>query len=467
MLRGDTIAAISSSVGPAARIILRVSGAQSRDIANTVGVPQDLPASSASRQDISFGGFTFAAWIYVFHAPRSYTGEDLIELHIPGNPLLASRLLDHLLKHGARAAEPGEFTARAFFNGRMDLSTAEGVAAVIGAGNDQELQAGRQLMAGELARRLAPIMTSLKQTLALIEVGIDFSQEDVTILASEEQAARIAQVDTDLHSLLSESSRFTRLSHEPRVVLVGRPNAGKSTLLNTLAGHDRAVVSPIAGTTRDVLSARVALPSGYIHLTDVAGIQQINADDSIENQMQSQARRAVAEADFIVLVQDATDLSRSIELDREPNLVVRTKLDLTLLFPPPVLGGRDREGVCCERADASNAIEPPPQPSPGVPEEGEVSVSAKTGTGMDDLITTLNARCFGTASTNTGLALNVRHVQAIEAACSALARTTHATDGELIAADLREVLDALGSILGHVSTDDLLGVIFSGFCIGK
>jgi tRNA modification GTPase len=478
MLRGDTIAAISSSVGPAARMIVRMSGPGARDIASTLGIPRDLltgmpispspgtpgegwgggpspsahppastenplpipppayrerepetPRASATRLTISFDGFTFPAWIYAFHAPHSYTGDDLIELHIPGSPLLASRLLDHLLKHGARAAEPGEFTARAFFNGRMDLSTAEGVAAIIGARNEQELQAGRQLMAGELARRLIPIMASLKQTLALVEVGIDFSQEDVTILAAAEQSARIAQVDADLQSLLESSSRFARMSHEPRVVLVGRPNAGKSTLLNALAGHDRAVVSPIAGTTRDALSACIALSRGYIHLTDVGGIEEIATTDSIEQQMQSQAQRAIAEADFVILLKDATDTQLQLELPRNPDLIITSKLDLN----PNVEG---------------------------------LAISAKSGQGMDRLIDELNSMCFASA-TGGGLALNVRHVRAIESARAALARTTDIADGELIAADLREALDVLGSILGHVSADDVLGAIFSGFCIGK
>jgi len=478
MLRGDTIAAISSSVGPAARIIVRVSGPAARDVAASVGVPGDLAASSASRLEISFDGLTFPAWIYAFHAPHSYTGDDLIELHIPGSPLLASKLLDHLLKHGCRAAEPGEFTARAFFNGRMDLCTAEGVAAIIGARNEQELQAGRQLMAGELARRLIPIMASLKQTLALVEVGIDFSQEDVTVLAAAEQSARIMHVDSDLQSLLESSSRFARMSHEPRVVLVGRPNAGKSTLLNALAGHDRAVVSPIAGTTRDALSARIALPRGYIHLTDVAGIEEIAATDPIEQQMQSQARRAVAEADFVILLKDATDTQPQLELPRNPDLIVSSKIDLRISPSPGTPGEGWGGGPSSCLHPVASAEDPLPIPPPAYRERGKegagrspakpmsLAISAKSGQGMDRLIDALNALCFANA-TGGGLALNVRHVRAIESARSALARATKVDDGELVAADLREALDALGSILGQVSPDDVLGVIFSGFCIGK
>ena len=477
MIRGDTIAAISSSVGPAARMILRLSGPGAAEVAATVGVPVNLQGSTASRISLAFDGFTFPAWVYVFQAPRSYTGDDLIELHIPGNPLLAARLLDHLLKHGARAAEPGEFTARAFLNGRMDLSSAEGVAAVIGAGNENELQAGRRLMAGELARRLTPILQVLKQTLALVEVGIDFSQEDVTILAADEQTSRIAEVDVMLQSLLADSSRFGRMSHEPRVVLVGRPNAGKSTLLNVLAGHERAIVSPVAGTTRDALSARVALPRGYILLTDVAGVEETPSADAIDQQMQSQAQRALAEADVVLILQDVTDLRPRLTLARTPHLFVRTKIDLTppgLSSPAPGIPGEGWGGgsSSAQGTQKDNPLpNPPPEYRGREPEETSrdllLSISAKSGTGMSEFITALDTRCFGDSTTSSGLALNVRHVRAIGAARSALVRTAEVNDAELIAADLREALDALGSVLGEVSPDDILGEIFSGFCIGK
>ena len=467
MHRGDTIAAISSSVGPAARMILRLSGPGAFNIAETIDVPGNLAPSSAARVPLTFDGFNLRAWVYVFRAPRSYTGDDLIELHIPGNPLLASRLLDHLLRHGARAAEPGEFTARAFFNGRMDLSTAEGIAAVIGAGNDSELQASRQLMAGELARRLIPIVAALKQTLALVEVGIDFSQEDVTVLAAEEQASRIASVVAMLQSLLSESTRFARLSHEPRVVLVGRPNAGKSTLLNALAGHDRAIVSPVAGTTRDALSARVALLRGYILLTDVAGVEETETDDVIDLQMQSQAQRALAEADVVVYLQETNDPRLPLALARQPDLVVTSKIDLRISPSPGIPGVGWGGGLFSRLASHNEQMNPLPSPPPEYREREKISISAHSGAGMHQLVAALDDRCFGHAGFGRSLALNVRHVRAIEAARCALARTVDTTDGELVAADLREALDALGTVLGQVSPDDVLGEIFSGFCIGK
>src|SRR5207248_1484978 len=269
--------------------------------------------------------FEFSSWIYVFRAPHSYTGEDTIEFHIPGNPLLARMLLDELIKLGARRADPGEFTARAYFNGRLDLSQAEGVAATIAASSDAELRAARQLLADELARRVKPALDSLADALALIEVGIDFSEEEVEFISGDEIRARLDLIDRTLDDLLRDSARLERLHHTPQFVLVGRPNAGKSTLLNALAGEHRAVVSPHAGTTRDALCADVTLARGIIQMIDVAGIDQpADPVDSIATQMQSRAHATIESADRVILIQDCLDDSTKPSLARAPDLVVIT-----------------------------------------------------------------------------------------------------------------------------------------------
>ena len=278
MQSGDTIAAVSSAVGPAARMIVRVSGPRAWQIAQAISPEASLFASSACRAGLQLGAMTVPATLYSFQSPRSYTGEDLVEFHIPGNPLIVRLLLGELIAQGARPAEAGEFTARAYFHGRMDLTEAEGVAATIAAHGEQELRAARQLLSGELARRLRPAMELTAETLALIEVGIDFTEEDVSFLSASEITGRIEQVDGMLRELVDQSARFEKLTHEPRAVLVGRPNAGKSTLLNALAGKERAIVSPTAGTTRDAISAEIAFERGMVRLIDIAGMEERTED---------------------------------------------------------------------------------------------------------------------------------------------------------------------------------------------
>ncbi len=440
MISSDTIAAISSAVGQAARMIVRMSGRDADRIASSI-VRQEIGAGKGGEAiftQLYFHDLVVPGWIYRFKGPRSYSGEDLIEFHIPGNPLLARMLLDELLRLGARAAEAGEFTARAFFNGRIDLTAAEGVAATIGAHNQQELSAARQLMAGELARRVGPLMERLAQMLALVEAGIDFSEEDISFIAIEEVSNGTEEIKSALEDLYEQSARFERLTHEPSFVLVGRPNAGKSTLLNALAGGPRAVVSAVAGTTRDALSAEVAVDRGIVKVIDVAGVEEAApAAGEIARQMHERALRTVDEADFVVLVRDVTDSRPILELARKADLVVRTKIDL----------------------------------SSGSEIESGLAVSAQSGQNMDLLRTRMSELAFGVStSASASLALNSRHLQAIDDAITSLNRAQLAVNScgaELIALELREALQSLGQILGQMTPDDLLGRIFATFCIGK
>jgi tRNA modification GTPase len=451
MTTGDTIVAISSAAAPAARMIVRASGAAAHAIASRLSglLPPD-GAGIALRRSLTFAGFSLpGCWVYLFRAPRSYTGEDLAEFHVPGNPLVARMLLDDILRHReARQAEPGEFTARAYFNGRLDLAEAEGVAATIAAAGEAELRAARQLRAGELSRRLRPAMDLIAETAALVEVGIDFSDEDVTFLSPEQLADRVDAADRMLAELVAQSGRFERLVHEPSFVLIGRPNAGKSTLLNALARQARAVVSPVAGTTRDVLSAEVALEHGIVRVLDVAGLEVVPVTVSdaspqadVVRQMHSRALAAAECADFVVLVQDVTDPRPPPDFARESDLRVLTKADLAHTTPT-------------ERA------------APGA-----LLVSAASGQNLDRLRGAMNqiafAATFGAPA--SGVALTSRHLSAIAEARAALHRARAAAGGgaELAALELREALDALGRVLGRVSPDDLLGQVFSSFCIGK
>jgi tRNA modification GTPase len=292
-------------------------------------------------------------------------------------------------------------------------------------------------MAGELAKRLRPLMDRLAETLGLVEVGIDFSDEDVTFLPQEEVARRAAAIDASLADLVAESDRLERLSAEPTVVLVGRPNAGKSTLLNALAGHDRAVVSPVAGTTRDLLTAEVPLLRGLIRLTDAAGLDDgpaLHASDArahVESEMRRRALEAVQSADLVVLVVAADDDRPRIHVGRGVDLVVHTKSDLAVV---PI---------------------------------GHLAVCAPAGDGLPRLREKLDELAFGRSTASHRLAINRRHLHHIDAARAALGRAQAAPAVELTALELRDALDSLGAVLGAISPDDVLGLVFSRFCIGK
>ena len=295
-------------------------------------------------------------------------------------------------------------------------------------------------MAGELARRLGPAMELLADTLALVEVGIDFTEEDVSFLSAPELEGRIKQVDGLLDQIVAGSARFDKLAHEPSIVLAGRPNAGKSTLLNALAERERAVVSPVAGTTRDAIWAEVTLRRGIVRVIDVAGLEADSASsDQIERDMRQRALRELESADVVVLVHDGSSADAPLCLPRRPDLIIVSKSDL---------------------------------PQVGTIAEG-LTVSARRGERMDVLRSKLDELAFGAATsapTAASLALNARHLQSITAARDAMSRAadlTRADGAELLALELREALDELGRILGSVSPDDLLGRIFSAFCIGK
>jgi tRNA modification GTPase len=427
----DTIVAMSSAVGVAGRIIVRLSGADAPSILENFGVPRGEHAS-ARRAELRFDGVACPAWVYQFESPGSYTGEDLIELHLPGNPVLARMVVDWATRHGARPAEPGEFTARAYFRGKLDLSQAEGVAAAIAAQNREQLAASRQLMAGELATRLRPDLETLAESLALLEAGIDFSDEGIEFISLRDLLGRFEGVIGHLETLARESVRFEKLTHEPAIVLAGRANAGKSTLTNALSGQNRSVVSPVSGTTRDALSVEIVLRRGIARLIDAAGIES-EISGEIDRQMREMALAAIERADVLVLVRDSTDGRGEIQLTRLPDIRVASKCDL------------------------------------GTPGWSDyLAVSAVRGEGMDELREKMDRVAFGSDSAGARLALSGRHVRLLEEAVETLRRAPAAKDSiELLAAEVRGAIDALGEILGIVTPDDILGRVFSRFCIGK
>lgn len=442
MWTGDTIVAVSSAPPPARRVVLRISGPDALAAArNLSAVPHLRGVTDVSLRirGSSGGGVSVPAVVSVFRGPSSYTGEDVVEIGVPGSPWVVQALMASLLAvPGVRQAEPGEFTARAFLAGKLDLTAAEGVAAAIAAADQRQLDAARQLRSGQLVREITPLTDRLAELLALVEAGIDFSDEDVRFITPSDLATSLDEFIDRLASLLTRGRQFGVLTATPRIVLTGPPNAGKSTLLNRLTGQTRAVTSPVAGTTRDVLEARLKLPRGEALLTDTAGLAEAPPTDDIESQMVAAARSAVAAADLVVRVIPLTHGHPSAHLGREPDLLVHTMADLAPATPPT---------------------------------PGSVVVSAHTGQGIPDLTKRLDELCFGRPG-GDGLALTTRHIahlrDALDTLTTVRASLAAAADvDELTAASLREALTSLGHISGAVSPDDVLGKVFATFCIGK
>lgn len=468
----DTIVAISSAAGVAVRGIVRLSGPEARSLAAGVfrtEEPASLTDVPAWRRVFGWvridESAELPAEVYTFRAPASYTRQDLVELHVPGAPPVLAMVMDRLARAGARPAEPGEFTARAFFNGAMDLTEVEGVAAIIAARNDSQLRASEALLHGELSRRTVRHREILADLLALIEARIDFAEEPYAFISPETVVETLQNTLNSLVHLHREAPFVERLEVLPTVLLAGRPNAGKSTLFNRLTGTDRAIRSATAGTTRDLLSAPLTLESGEMLLLDSAGLDEdIGSDPAAgtagpEHRAQAAARQALRRADAVVLVTDATEPVHPA--------------DLALL-------GEAADRCACiaaNKIDLANAAQRACWADPTVAGHVVVAISALTGEGIAALRASLDHHVF-TGSKPHGratLALSNRQHEALREACEALEAALRlcrqVSEGheptELIAMEIRTAMNALSHLTGEVMTEDLLGRIFARFCVGK
>jgi tRNA modification GTPase len=399
--------------------------------------------------------------VYLFKAPTSYTGQDLVEFHLPGSPVLLEMSLRRLFEAGARQAQPGEFTARAFVNRRMDLTEAEGVAAIINARSDAQLAAANKLAHGAVSKQVNQLQERLADLLSLVEADIDFSDEGLSFITSDQLGERVSTLAEELERIRSRAQNEEQLDYLSTVALVGPPNVGKSSLLNALSGLDRAICSPMPGTTRDILSAPVELGKCEALLVDMAGLG--TAGSSIEQGARELARSMICQADLILFV---------IDLSLDPP---RPRFELL----DSLRGGRDRILYVANKTDLLNREEVSVRCESLRAERGEIvwPVSALTGAGLDRLRGLLESR-LRASPTGAGRelpALNARHIQAVETAESALKRAgeicrAHAdllAVAELLACELREAADELAAITGKVSPENLLSRIFGRFCIGK
>ncbi|MGS1127547.1 tRNA uridine-5-carboxymethylaminomethyl(34) synthesis GTPase MnmE [Rhodanobacter sp. UC4437_H4] len=442
----DTIAAIASAPGAAGVGVLRVSGPAAPAIAQTLlgRAPQPRHAHFAALRD-GAGELIDRGLLLYFPAPASYTGEPVLELQGHGSAVLLDALLRRCCELGARLARPGEFTERAFLNGKLDLAQAEAVADLIAARSQAGARAALQSMEGVFSRKVGALLQALIALRVHIEAAIDFPEEEIDFLADPAITAQLAKLRRELADLLREAQRGVRLNDGLKVAIIGRPNAGKSSLLNALAGSDRAIVTPIAGTTRDVLRESLSLDGIVLELADTAGLR--DTEDEVEREGVRRAHGELQRADVALLVTAAAHAGADLAFFAAlPSQVERIVL----------VNKIDRDGLAAH-------------------DEWRESVywlwaSARTGDGLDLLRDHLK-HVAGAGSGEGAFSARRRHVLALQSVrdhldrTAAILATTRA--GELAAEELRQAQHALGEITGHYSSDDLLGAIFSSFCIGK
>lgn len=439
----DTIAAIASAPGAAGVGVLRVSGPGVPDIAHVLlgRAPTPRHAHFAAFRDAA-GDLIDHGLLLYFPAPASYTGEHVLELQGHGNAVLLDALLRRVCELGARLARPGEFTERAFLNGKLDLAQAEAVADLIAADSQAGARAALRSMEGVFSRRVEALLHALIALRVHIEAAIDFPEEEIDFLADPAIARQLHALREQLAGLLRETQRGVRLTDGLRVAIIGRPNAGKSSLLNALAGVDRAIVTDIAGTTRDVLREQLNVDGVSLELIDTAGLR--DTDDPVEREGVRRARHELTRADVALLVTDAAGA------DEDQRLFADVQAEV-------------------ERIVFVNKIDLDRRPAHSEPREGAwwLWASARTGDGLDLLRAHLK-QLAGAGSGEGAFSARRRHVLALEKVEGHLQRTADVLRaGELAAEELRHAQHALGEITGTYTSDDLLGAIFSSFCIGK
>ncbi|GAB3345346.1 tRNA uridine-5-carboxymethylaminomethyl(34) synthesis GTPase MnmE [Lysobacter tyrosinilyticus] len=445
MNQRDTIAAIATAPGAGGVGIVRLSGARARAIAEaTSGLRLRPRHAHYARFADGAGDIIDDGIALYFQAPASYTGEDVVELQAHGSPVVLEQLVQRCVELGARRARPGEFSERAFLSGKLDLAQAEAVADLIAAADANAARAARRALDGEFSRRVEALSADVLAIRVHVEAAIDFADEPIDTLGGAQLLARFADAAHALDELLRAAERGRRLRDGLHAVIVGPPNAGKSSLLNALAGSDRAIVTDIAGTTRDLLHEVVRIDGVELTLVDTAGLRE--GGDAIEREGMRRARSELDRADLAIIVLDARDV------------------DAGRAAVADAIAGVPQRLWLHNKADLLPGANP-------ADDAEHLHVSARTGRGLDVLHARLRALAQreGVAGEGTFTA-RARHVDALREAQDELVLARAQLDAEaldLAAESLRHAHDALGEITGQVRADDLLGHIFSSFCIGK
>ena len=445
----DTIAAISTALGEAAISVVRVSGPQALPIAaQAFKLPAKLTPRRAHLVQVvdADANFLDHGLLLHFKAPASYTGEDVIEFHGHGGILVTQRVLDRLLACGARAAEPGEFTQRAFLNGKMDLTQAEAVMDLIHAQSTLALRAANEQLGGAIGREATAMQQEIIPVLAHIEAFIDFPDEDISPETGADLLKRIDAVLERAQKLIATSEQGRILRHGARTVISGAPNVGKSSLLNVLLGFERAIVSPTAGTTRDTIEEIIQVHGIPLRLVDTAGLRE--AGDDIERHGIQRTERELDRADLVIEVVDASQPAATVQRLTLPDSIANRRI---LILNKADLG-----------LHPSWSAEPKAIP-----------LSCLTGSGIEtlrDAIRDVIAHA-GPLAADHPIAINARHKAAFERAAERLLAAKTALERgeapEFIALEIREALQAIGDVIGQVDVERILDVIFSTFCIGK
>ena len=441
----DTIVAAATPPGTGGVAIVRLSGPQVEAIARKLIGELPTPRLASKRNFCDASGTLLDTGIVLyFPAPASFTGESVLELHGHGSPLVVTLLIDAAVVLGARIAEPGEFTRRAYLNDKLDLVQAEAIADLINSGTEQAARAALRSLSGAFSASVTALVEQVTRLRMYVEAAIDFPEEEVDFLSDAALHKRLQECD-DAFIALRQQVRVGRVLRDGyRIVIVGKPNAGKSSLLNRLSGEEAAIVTEVAGTTRDILREQINIDGLAVELVDTAGLR--DNPDRIEEEGIRRARLAMQSADAVLWLQDASDQDGG-EIDEPipdgiPVTVVRNKIDLTDNEPGLIPG------------------EPP-----------SLNISAKTGDGIEALREYIQ-RLAGYRDLGEGaFTARRRHVDALQRAMqhfSAGRRAlSEARAGELLAEELRLAQQVLGEITGSMSSDELLGRIFSEFCIGK
>lgn len=440
----NTIAAIATAAGAGGVGVVRISGARAREIAETLCGRRLRPrfAHYARFQDEHGETLDDGIALY-FRAPASYTGEDVVELQAHGSPAVLRALLDRCCALGARVARPGEFSERAFLNGKLDLAQAEAVADLIAAGDARAARAARRSLDGVFSRRVDAIGDALLGLRVHVEAAIDFVDEPLDTLGGAQLRDGLARAAADLDALLIEAERGQKLRDGLHAVIVGPPNAGKSSLLNALAGSERAIVSDIAGTTRDLLRETVRVDGVELTLVDTAGLRA--GGDAIEREGMRRAASELTHADLAIVVLDANDIASG-----------RAAVAEAIAGVPQRLWVMNKADLLSDSPSAS---------------DDTVWVSARTGAGLDALHVRLRALAgLETEGAEGAFSARARQVDALRRARQELVAARQQLEADMLdltAESLRAAHDSLGEITGRVAPDDLLGHIFSRFCIGK